>query len=83
MKKILILSVACLMGALTMTSCSDNDSNSNEDTEFNVVTTAPIVDQDSYAALSRASYEFGSKKYSADGAIDRVLELISYQAGPS
>ena len=55
MKKILILSVACLMGALTMTSCSDNDSNSNEDTEFNVVTTTPIVDQDSYAANTTAS----------------------------
>ena len=41
------------------------------------------MDQDSYAALSRASYEFGSKKYSADGAIDRFLELINYQAGPS
>ena len=62
MKKILILSVACLMGALTMTSCSDNDSNSNEDTEFNVVTTAPIVDQDNYAANTTASGFSSSKK---------------------
>ena len=82
MKKILILSVACLMGALTMTSCSDNDSNSNEDTEFNVVTTAPIVDQDSYAANTTAS-NYAVKTFgetAIDGCSDLVDELTAANA---
>ena len=82
MKKILILSVACLMGALTMTSCSDNDSNSNEDTEFNVVTTTPIVDQDSYAANTTAS-NYAVKSFgetAIDGCGDLVDELTAANA---
>ncbi len=35
------------------------------------------MDDHSYAALSRSSYDFGFNKYAADGAVDRFIELIS------
>ena len=33
--------------------------------------------QQSYAALSRSAYEYGLQKYSADGAIERFINLIN------
>lgn len=35
------------------------------------------MDEQSYAKLSRSSYDFGSRKYAADGAIERFIELIN------
>lgn len=35
------------------------------------------MDEQSYVRLSRASYDFGSLKYAAVGAIDRFVELIN------
>lgn len=35
------------------------------------------MDQESYATLSKASYDFGVKKYSAAGAVDRFMRMIN------
>lgn len=35
------------------------------------------MDEKSYAMMSRSSYDFGSQKYAADGAIDRFIKLIN------
>ena len=35
------------------------------------------MDRESYLSLSKSAYDFGIKKYAAEGAIDRFLELIS------
>jgi len=35
------------------------------------------MDEYSYAKLSYSSYDFGSRKYAADGAIERFIELIN------
>lgn len=35
------------------------------------------MDEQSYAKLSRSSYDFGSQKYAAEGAIDRFINLIN------
>ena len=54
MKKYLIFSFAALMGAMTFTACGDDDNKNGgkedggDNTEFNIVTTSPIVDKDSY-----------------------------------
>ena len=39
------------------------------------------MDQEEYAALSKAAYEFGVEKYSAVGAVDRFLRLINGTEG--
>lgn len=39
------------------------------------------MDQEEYAALSKATYEFGVEKYSAVGAVDRFLRLINGTEG--
>lgn len=35
------------------------------------------MDKQSYSKLSRSAYDFGIKKYAADGAVQRYIELIS------
>ena len=35
------------------------------------------MDEQSYEKLSQSSYDFGSQKYAADGAIGRFIELIN------
>ena len=35
------------------------------------------MDEVSYSALSKLSYEYGKQKYSADGAVERFIQLIS------
>ena len=35
------------------------------------------MDEKTYAALSKTTYDYGSQKYAADGAVDRFIELIS------
>ena len=36
------------------------------------------MNQDEYKKLSRAAYEYGIKKYSAEGAVDRFLQVILF-----
>ena len=77
MNKNVILLMALMMGALTMTSCSSDDDKKNNggDTDFDLVTTNPIVDQDSYAA-NTSSYDskaFGQSAVDACGALEDEL----------
>ena len=53
MNKNVILLMALMMGAVTMTSCSSDDDKKDNggNTDFDLVTTNPIVDQDSYALI--------------------------------
>ena len=77
MKTKFILLMALMMGALTMTSCSSDDDKKNNggDTDFDLVTTNPIVDQDNYAA-NTSSYDskaFGQSAVDACGALEDEL----------
>jgi hypothetical protein len=75
MKKYFYLPVAVLMGALTATSCSSDDDNDENTTEFNIVTTAPAVDEDNYPANTvQANY---SNKAFGQTAIDACATLVS------
>lgn len=75
MKKYFYLSVAVLMGALTATSCSSDDDNDENTTDFNIVTTAPAVDEDNYPANTvQANY---SNKAFGQTAIDACATLVS------
>ena len=77
MKKKLILSVALMTGALTMTSCSsDDDKNDNGgNANFDLVITNPIVDEDSYAAITSGydNKSFGQNAIDACGALEGDL----------
>ena len=75
MKKYFYLPVAVLMGALTATSCSSDDDNDENTTGFNIVTTAPAVDEDNYPAnTTQANY---SNKAFGQTAIDACATLVS------
>ena len=75
MKKYFYLPVAVLMGALTATSCSSDDDNDENTTDFNIVTTAPAVDEDNYPAnTTQANY---SNKAFGQTAIDACATLVS------
>ena len=75
MKKFFYLPVAVLMGALTATSCSSDDDNDENTTDFNIVTTAPAVDEDNYPAnTTQANY---SNKAFGQTAIDACATLVS------
>ncbi len=51
MKKYFVLPVAVLLGALSLSSCSESDDDNNNTTNtFDIVKTNPIVDDDSYPA---------------------------------
>ena len=82
MKKVFIYSMALLMG-LTFTACSDSDEKNNEGNEdFKIVTTAPIVDNDSYA-LNTTAANYASKAFgqaSIDGCTGLVGELEAANA---
>ena len=74
MKKSIYAMSVLLMG-LSLTACSDSDSNNSEDSnEFNVITTTPLVDEDSYAQNTTAA-NYSSKAFGQD-AIDNCLSLI-------
>ena len=75
MKKKFILSMAVLLGALTFTACSsDNDDNGgNEDNVFSIVTTSPIVDNDTYPENTTAA-NYSNKAF-GNNAIDACEEL--------
>ena len=59
MKKYFILPVAVLLGALSLSSCSEsNDDDNNTTNGFDIVKTDPIVDQDSYSPnITEANYK--------------------------
>lgn len=76
MKKYFIMPAALLMGALTITSCSDDDNkNENGEGEFSLVITTPLTDQDSYAAnTTEASYK---DKAFGEAAIDGCASITT------
>lgn len=75
MKKYFILPIAVLLGAMTFTSCSDDDNDENENSEFSIVETTPIVDESSYAAnTTDANY---SNKQFGNVAMDACDDLAN------
>ena len=79
MKKKLIFAMALMMGAMTFTACSDSNNDKgggggggNDD--FNIVTTTPLVDEDTYPANTVA--ENYSKKEFGNAAIDGCADLV-------
>ena len=40
--------MALMMGAMTFTSCSNDDDKNNDETAFSVIETTPLVDADNY-----------------------------------
>ena len=74
MKKYFILSAALLMGAMTFTSCSDDDKNENEETSFDLVKTTPIVDEDNYD-LNTVAANYSVKSF-GEAAIDNCGDLV-------
>ena len=81
------VSMALMLGALSFTACSDDDDKKENETEFNIVTTAPIVDQDSYAAnTSEANYKskaFGETAIDACAALEDLLGRANATIGSS
>ena len=75
MKKHFILPAAVLLGALTFTSCSgDDDDDTLDDTEFNIVKTTPTVDDDTYPQnTTEANY---SSKSFGNTAIEACMGLV-------
>ena len=72
MKKYFFLSVAVALGALTMTSCGDDDDNKDgNETGFNIKVTTPIVDQDTYASVTTG---YDNKAF-GEAAIDGCAAL--------
>ena len=55
MKTKFILSMALMMGAMTFTSCSNDDDKNNDETAFSVTETKPLVDEDNYNANTSAA----------------------------
>ena len=75
MRKFFYLPAAILLGALTLASCSSDDDKDENTTEFNIVTVAPVVDNDNYAAnTTEASYK---SKVFGNTAIDACGVLVS------
>ena len=83
MKKYFILPAAVLMGALTFTSCESDDDNKSTETEtsFDIVTTTPILDQETYPAnTDAASYNnktFGQEAISGCTGLVNQLEAAN------
>lgn len=72
MKKYFFLSVAVALGALTMTSCGDDDDNKDgNETGFNIKVTTPVVDQDTYAPVTTG---YDNKAF-GEAAIDGCAAL--------
>ena len=75
MKKI-TYAMSVLMMGLAFTACSESNNNNEENgNEFNVITTTPLVDEDSYAQNTTAA-NYSSKAFGQD-AIDNCLSLIN------
>ena len=75
MKKI-FYSLALMMGVMTFTACSsDSDDNGGENNKsFSIVTTAPIVDNDTYASNTTAA-NYADKAF-GQAAIDGCIGLV-------
>ena len=85
MKKYLISSFAALMGAMTFTACGDDDNNKGggdggDSKEFNIVTTNPIVDNDSYASNTSGYTDKAFGNAAIDGCVDLADELTAANA---
>ena len=71
MKKYFVLPVAVLLGALSLSSCSESSdgNNDNGNTNFEIVKTSPLVDDDAYPTnITEANYSkntFGSTAMNA------------------
>ena len=68
--------MAVLMMGLAFTACSDSDNNNDDnDQQFGIITTSPLVDEDHYASNTlEANY---TNKQFGQQAIDDCLSLIS------
>ncbi len=82
MKKILILSVGALMGALAFTACSDDNNENNEQTAegFNIITTSPVVDEENYPAITTGYDNKTFGQTAIDGCTDLVSQLEAANA---
>ena len=72
MKKI-FYSMAVLMMGLSFTACSSDDDNKNDETDFNVTETTPVVDADSYSANTTAA-NFSVKSF-GESAVDGCADI--------
>ena len=76
MKKKFILSMALLMGAMTFTSCSnDDDEKKGNDTEFNIVKTTPVVDASNYP-LNTTEGNYSNRQF-GNQAMDACDDLAN------
>ena len=73
MKK-LIYSMTVLMAGLSFTACSSDSDSDNSNTEFNIVNTTPVVDNDTYASNTAAA-SYSSKTFGQQ-AIDDCGQLV-------
>ncbi len=82
MKKILILSVGALMGALAFTACSDDNNENNEQTAegFNIITTSPVVDEENYPDITTGYDNKTFGQTAIDGCTDLVSQLEAANA---
>ena len=81
MKKYFIFSFAALMGAMTFTACGDDDSKDNGGNggseEFNIVTTSPTVDNDTYTSNTTGYNEQSYGNAAIDGCTNLVNKLTA------
>ena len=73
MKK-LIYSMTVLMAGLSFTACSSDSDSDNSNTDFNIVNTTPVVDNDTYASNTAAA-SYSSKTFGQQ-AIDDCGQLV-------
>ena len=71
-KYAMLFAAACTM-SMGFTACSSNDDNDNSNDGFNIVTTSPIVDQDTYTANTN---NYKDKSY-GETAIDNCAKLVN------
>lgn len=74
MKKFFVLPVAVLLGALSLSSCSESDDDNNDTTNtFSIVKTNPVVDEDSYPAnTADANYKVSTFGNTAMNACEEL-----------
>ena len=75
MKTKFILSMALMMGAMTFTSCSNDDDKNNEETAFSMTETKPLVDEDNYN-LNTTAGNYSVKSF-GEGAVDGCADVVS------
>ena len=75
MKKYLVFPMALLMGTLSFTSCSDDDDKKDDNGEFSIIATTPLVDEDSYAP-NTADANYSNKQF-GNAAMDACDDLAN------